>query len=235
MLARMLAKKLLIRPGSRVAVAFAPSTIDLVLPPGVHPSERGPADIVLVYVQDRARLAPALAKTTKRVADGGILWVAYPKAGKLGTDLNRDILARALQAEGLEPVSQIAIDDVWSALRVKRDTALSVARKARGTFAAKPKAKAKAAPSKAKAKAAPSKAKAKAAPSKAKAKAAPSKAKAKAAPSKAKAKAAPSKAKAKAAPSKAKAKAAPSKAKAKAAPSKAKAKSETPRKRSARA
>jgi hypothetical protein len=32
----------------------------------------------------------ALPKATKRVAEGGSLWVAYPKAGQLGTDLNRD-------------------------------------------------------------------------------------------------------------------------------------------------
>ncbi len=136
----MLAKKLLVRPGSRVAVIGAPPTIDLVLPPGVHPSEHGPADILLTYVRGRAALGPALAKATKRLADGGVLWVAYPKAGQLGTDLNRDILARALQAEGLEPVSQIAVDDVWSALRVKRDASLSASRKARGAFAEKPKA-----------------------------------------------------------------------------------------------
>jgi hypothetical protein len=140
----MLAKKLLVRPGLRVAVIGAPPTIDLVLAPGVLPSERGPADIVLVYTRNRAALAAALAKATKRVADGGVLWVAYPKAGQLGTDLNRDILARALHAEGLEPVSQIAVDEVWSALRVKRDAALSAARKARGTFASKPKAARKA-------------------------------------------------------------------------------------------
>lgn len=140
----MLAKKLLVRPGSRVAVVNAPPTIDLVLPPGVSPSERGPADIVLVYARDRAALAKVLSRATKRVADGGSLWVAYPKAGKLGTDLNRDSLARALQAEGLEPVAQIAVDEVWSALRLKRDAALSAARKARGAFAKKPKAKAKA-------------------------------------------------------------------------------------------
>lgn len=159
MLRRMLAKKLLVRPGSRVAVIGAPPTIDLVLPPGVHPSERGPADIVLVYARNRAALAAALAKAAKRVADGGALWVAYPKAGQLDTDLNRDVLARALHADGLEPVSQIAVDEVWSALRVKRDAALSAARKAKGTFAEKPK-KATTAKKKAKAKAAQKKAKA---------------------------------------------------------------------------
>ena len=138
MLRRMLAKKLMVRPGSRVAVLGAPPTIDLVLANGAVPSERGLADIVLVYTRDRTALARALPKAVKRVADGGALWVAYPKAGQLGTDLNRDSLARALQTEGFEPVAQIAVDDVWSALRVKRDAALSAARNARGASVARP-------------------------------------------------------------------------------------------------
>lgn len=139
----MLAKKLLVRPGSRVAVVGAPPTIDLVLPPEAKPADRGPADIALVYTKDKAGVRTALAKAGKVIAEGGTLWVAYPKAGQLGTDLNRDILARALQAEGLEPVTQIAVDDVWSALRVKRDAALAAARKARGAFATKKKPKKK--------------------------------------------------------------------------------------------
>jgi len=134
--ARMLAKKLLVRPGSRVAVVGAPPTIDLVLPPEAKPADRGPADIVLVYTTNQAGVRPALAKAGKVMAEGGTLWIAYPKAGQLGTDLSRDSLARALQAEGLEPVTQIAVDDVWSALRVKRDAALTKERKARGAFGA---------------------------------------------------------------------------------------------------
>ena len=48
-----------------------------------------------------------------------LAWIAYPKAGKLGTDLNRDILSAALAVEGVQPVRQIAIDEVWSALRFR--------------------------------------------------------------------------------------------------------------------
>ena len=48
-----------------------------------------------------------------------LAWVAYPKAGKLGTDLNRDILAALLTAEGVQPVRQVAIDETWSALRFR--------------------------------------------------------------------------------------------------------------------
>jgi hypothetical protein len=140
----MLAKKLLVRAGSRVAVIGAPSTIDLVLPPEAKPADRGPADIVLVYTRDKAGVRPALAKAGKVLAEGGALWIAYPKAGQLDTDLNRDVLARVLQAEGLEPVSQIAVDDVWSALRVKRDAALAADRKARAKKKAAPAKKKKA-------------------------------------------------------------------------------------------
>jgi len=48
-----------------------------------------------------------------------LTWVAYPKAGQLGTDLNRDSLAARLTALGVRPVRQVSIDDVWSALRFR--------------------------------------------------------------------------------------------------------------------
>jgi hypothetical protein len=48
-----------------------------------------------------------LPKASARVAEGGALWVAYPKAGQLGTDLNRDSLARVLQASvGKKPAAK---------------------------------------------------------------------------------------------------------------------------------
>jgi hypothetical protein len=48
-----------------------------------------------------------------------LTWVAYPKAGQLGTDLNRDSLAERMRAEGVRPVRQVALDAVWSALRFR--------------------------------------------------------------------------------------------------------------------
>jgi hypothetical protein len=45
--------------------------------------------------------------------------VAYPKSGQLGTDLNRNSLASLLAESDVQPVRQIAIDDVWSALRFR--------------------------------------------------------------------------------------------------------------------
>lgn len=48
-----------------------------------------------------------------------LTWVAYPKAKQLDTDLNRDILWQRLHEHGIDGVRQVAIDDVWSALRFR--------------------------------------------------------------------------------------------------------------------
>jgi len=50
---------------------------------------------------------------------GALAWVAYPKAGQLGTDLNRDRVRDELQTSALDTVRQIAVNDVWSALRLR--------------------------------------------------------------------------------------------------------------------
>jgi hypothetical protein len=46
-----------------------------------------------------------------------VLWVAYPKGNVI--DLNRDSLWPLLGRYGLPPITQVAIDDVWSALRFR--------------------------------------------------------------------------------------------------------------------
>src|SRR5437870_1596026 len=55
-----------------------------------------------------------------RSRDGGPTGLdRLPEAGQLGTDLNRDILWRHLLKRRIQGVRQIAIDDVWSALRFR--------------------------------------------------------------------------------------------------------------------
>lgn len=45
--------------------------------------------------------------------------VAYPKAGQLDTDLNRDVLWKRLLKSDVQGVRQIALDSVWSAMRFR--------------------------------------------------------------------------------------------------------------------
>ncbi len=144
MLARMsnVASKLRIQPGSTVALLGTPTDLAIELPKGVKLAASGAADVVVLFA---AKSKDAkLAGATKRVGDGGILWVAYPKAGQLGTDLNRDKLAELTSKTGWVAVAQVALDDVWSALRIKHDPALKKARAARKTAPKKKTAKKKA-------------------------------------------------------------------------------------------
>ena len=53
--------------------------------------------------------------------EAAILWVAYPKlSSKLAADLSRDMIHALALKHSLDTVSQIAIDEDWSALRLKR-------------------------------------------------------------------------------------------------------------------
>ena len=54
------------------------------------------------------------------VAYDGLLWISYPKrSSKVETDLSRDVLWDLMMETGLRPVTQVSIDDVWSALRFR--------------------------------------------------------------------------------------------------------------------
>jgi len=64
-------------------------------------------------------LAGLLLPAITAAREDRLAWIAYPKAGKLGTDLNRDILARLARERGIQPVRQIAINETWSALRFR--------------------------------------------------------------------------------------------------------------------
>ncbi|MFI6360421.1 hypothetical protein ACIBJF_49705 [Streptomyces sp. NPDC050743] len=109
--------KLQIKPGQSVAVLGKPDDVQLDVEAG---ADAASADAVLVFVTTSGDLLGADAQAALAAARRDALaWVAYPKGGKLGTDLNRDRLAAALSERGVRPVRQIAIDDTWSALRFR--------------------------------------------------------------------------------------------------------------------
>ena len=76
------------------------------------------ADAVIAFVVRQGDLALAEQAVAAARADR-LAWIGYPKGGRLGTDLNRDRLAAALDAHGVRPVRQVSIDDTGSALRFR--------------------------------------------------------------------------------------------------------------------
>lgn len=113
-----IAAKLQLKPEHRVAVIGLPSGVNLGLPdaPGVDPTS---ADAVILFVRVADDLLANGAPLVEAARRDAIAWVAYPKAGALNTDLKRDTLAARLMREGIQPVRQISIDEVWSALRFR--------------------------------------------------------------------------------------------------------------------
>jgi hypothetical protein len=88
--------------------------------PDAHGELDGMFDFIHVFVTRREEVVRDGRTWREALTANGIFWASYPKGKAVPTDLNRDSLRLALQEVGLEAVSQVAIDDVWSALRAKR-------------------------------------------------------------------------------------------------------------------
>jgi hypothetical protein len=113
-----LGTKLQLKPGQRVESVQVPDSVAAALPPDVADTGEHEAAL-LVFVVDRAALEENRDRIVGAAANDRLTWVAYPKSGQLGTDLHRDSLAVLLMPSGVQPVRQIAVDEVWSALRFR--------------------------------------------------------------------------------------------------------------------
>jgi hypothetical protein len=111
-----LAKKLNLAPGTKLRVVGKPAGVDL---DDVETTSAAKAPAVLVFVKTLADVDAKCGPMIAVARADGIAWAAYPKAGQLGTDLNRDVLWKHLLKQGVQGVRQIAIDDIWSALRFR--------------------------------------------------------------------------------------------------------------------
>lgn len=112
--------KLQLKPGQRLAVLHRPTGTDLGVAPSGDDFDPDDADAVLLFVTSVDELQGGDCNVVLEAARrDDLAWVAYPKAGRLGTDLSREALAAALRERGLRPVRQVSIDGVWSAMRFR--------------------------------------------------------------------------------------------------------------------
>ncbi len=122
-----LIKKLGIKPKNRVVILNAPEgyreqlgtmPADAELVTTVTPT--GSFDVVQLFVRNKAELDRDGLMAIQAVKPGGILWISYTKqSSKVTTDLNRDVLWKVFPDKEWRPVTQISIDEVWSALRFR--------------------------------------------------------------------------------------------------------------------
>ena len=112
-------QKLFIKGGT-VLLMNAPSGYAKVLagsPAKVVTREPTAADTVLLFADDQAQLEASMPMIVKSLGPSSNLWVAYRKGDKT---FHRDTLAKLVEKFGFTAVALVAVDDAWSALRVKK-------------------------------------------------------------------------------------------------------------------
>lgn len=113
---KSIAEKLQVKGARTLAIIQAPDAIAVAAT-----APLAAADVVLAFVSHKAELTGRLPEIVEGMRADAIFWLAYPKlTSKLAGDLNRDIIRALAPDYGLDTVSQVAIDDDWSALRLKR-------------------------------------------------------------------------------------------------------------------
>ncbi|UCF69543.1 MAG: DUF3052 domain-containing protein [Acidobacteriota bacterium] len=124
-----LPKKLGIKPDSTVALLGAPRDFERtlgMLPEGVklRRQARGRAERVLLFVSARAELARRFPAAVRAMADGGGLWIVWPKKSSgVSTDLSQTEVRGYGLARGLVDYKICAIDETWSGLLFARRSA----------------------------------------------------------------------------------------------------------------
>lgn len=116
-MAKSASEKLGYAPGLRALVEGAPDAPKL----GIESQGEGPHDLMLFFVRSAGEVAPVADRLDTLYRDGAKLWFAYPKkSGSIRADISRDHGWEALAALEFLPVTQVALDDDWSALRFRR-------------------------------------------------------------------------------------------------------------------
>ncbi|MDR3574470.1 MAG: hypothetical protein P4L50_11450 [Anaerolineaceae bacterium] len=120
-----LIKKLRIQPGQRIFILNPPQGYfeELgPLPPNIEltVSPEGSFDFIQWFVKQQSELVSLLPTIQKAIKYDALLWICYPKqSSKVESDLNRDIIWGIVSKTGLEGVTLVSLNAVWSAMRFR--------------------------------------------------------------------------------------------------------------------
>jgi len=119
-----LAKKLGIKPDSRVFLAKAPHDYRKLLEPLPSSVEfvtklDRTINLVHVFSTRKADLAKSLAGYRKQLDAEAAVWVSWPKkAAKVSTDITEDVIRDVALPLGFVDIKVCAVDAVWSGLKL---------------------------------------------------------------------------------------------------------------------
>lgn len=119
-MAKTIAEKLLIKPQEALSLVGASPEERTVLgdlPDGVVEVAPADAAVSVTFVRTRDELLAQFGTELAALTGARAVWFLYPKGGR--ADFNRDTFIQEAGAFGWRPISNVAIDDVWSAVRVR--------------------------------------------------------------------------------------------------------------------
>jgi len=75
-------------------------------------------DFIQIFATSQLELENIVTQVFLSGKYDSLFWICYPKGGgKIKSDIKRETAWKAFEIANLRPVSQIAIDETWSALR----------------------------------------------------------------------------------------------------------------------
>ncbi|RXK48780.1 hypothetical protein [Aquirufa rosea] len=121
-------KKLAFKQQSEVLVLGAPASFQLALEKLPEESrvisslnQVDQVNYALVFVTQKMEIQEFAKSVQQKIVGDATIWMCYPKGSskKYRCDFNRDQGWEPMGEIGFEPVSQVAIDEDWSALRFR--------------------------------------------------------------------------------------------------------------------
>ncbi|GAB3578812.1 hypothetical protein GCM10027406_15710 [Leifsonia lichenia] len=118
---KTVAQKLQVKPGDVVWIsgdAGEERALVGALPDGATETDAGgDASIAVTFVHDREELLARFAADLPSLRGARAVWYLYEKGGR--SEVNRDTIMREAGAFGWRANSNVAVDDTWSAVRVR--------------------------------------------------------------------------------------------------------------------
>jgi hypothetical protein len=117
---KSVSEKMGVKEDSRAVLIKAPRTVIASLKlPKIKTASRlsGTFDYIHIFTKTQTELDRQFARVKKYLADNGMLWISWPKAGKLDSDLNMKSVIKIGYDHGLVESKGIRVDDTWAALK----------------------------------------------------------------------------------------------------------------------
>lgn len=115
--------KMRIKPDSKVLFINVEKEVSdlLLMDKTISVTKKAPADVVFISLMSLKQLDDEIESTVSKWNEKGAVWIIYPKSNnKNKYDINRDSAWRNVKKFKLDIVGNIAINEKWSSLRVKK-------------------------------------------------------------------------------------------------------------------